>query len=110
MERETAVGTEIFSEAAEQGKASATDLSERARQVANNAAASAQNLAQRARERATTAAEALSNRASTVGDTLHRHGAQATGYVGRNVARYPLSAMLIAAAVGYGFAFLIHNR
>lgn len=108
MEREIGVGSENLGEAVEQGKAHAADFGERARQMASDAAASAQNLAQRAREQAATATDAL--RASPAGDALYRQGAQASTYVSRNVAQYPLSAVLIAAAVGYGLALLIHNR
>src|SRR5437667_12384174 len=48
---------------------------------------SAQMLTQRAREQAS----------------------QAGDYVARNVARYPVEALLVAGLIGYGIAFLIHR-
>ena len=59
----------------------------------------AQDLARRAREQA-----------SAAGDTLYRQGAVAGEYLSRNVNEYPLTALLVAAAIGYGLAYLIHNR
>ena len=35
---------------------------------------------------------------------------QAGDYVSRNVAQYPLEALLLAGLIGYGVGFLIHKR
>jgi hypothetical protein len=48
-----------------------------------------------------------------VGDAAaktYRQGVQASEYVSRNTAEQPLLALLIAAAVGYGIAYMIHRR
>ena len=58
----------------------------------------AQDIATRAREHAAPAAQAVYDR-----------GARAGQYVTRNVHNYPVTALLIAAAVGYGLAYLLHG-
>jgi hypothetical protein len=78
----------------EQAKAMARNVGEQARNMADNAGATAQDLARRAREQT---------------DTLYRQGAQAGEYLTRNVNEYPLTALLIAGAVGYGLAYLVHS-
>ena len=40
----------------------------------------------------------------------YAHGARATEYVSSNTAEQPLLALLIAGAIGYGIAYLIHGR
>ncbi len=66
--------------------------------VATNAGNAAQDLARRAREQT-----------SATADTLYKQGARASEYLTRNVNEYPLTALLIAGAIGYGIAFLMHN-
>jgi hypothetical protein len=47
-----------------------------------------------------------------VGDAAtktYRQGARAGEYVSRNTAEQPLLALLIAGAVGYGIAYMIHR-
>jgi hypothetical protein len=49
--------------------------------------------------------------AKQVGDaaaTTYRQGARAGEYVSQNTAEQPLLALLIAGAIGYGIAYLIH--
>jgi hypothetical protein len=40
----------------------------------------------------------------------YKQGAQAADYVSRNTAEQPLLALLIAGAVGYALAYMIHSR
>jgi hypothetical protein len=40
---------------------------------------------------------------------MYDQGARAGQYVTRNVHEYPATALLIAAAVGYGLAYLLHG-
>jgi hypothetical protein len=40
----------------------------------------------------------------------YRQGARATEYVSRSTAEQPLLALLIAGALGYAIAYLIHGR
>ena len=85
--------------ALEQAKAMARDVGEQARAAAADAGATAQDLARRAREQATAAS-----------DALYQQGMRAGEYLTENVNEYPLTALLIAGAIGYGIAFLIHAR
>ena len=85
----------MASDTLEQAKAMARDVGEQARA----AAADAQDLARRARDQATAAS-----------DALYQQGMRAGEYLTENVNEYPLTALLIAGAIGYGIAFLIHGR
>ena len=89
----------IAGEAMEQAKTIARTVGEQARAAAVDTGATAQDLARRAREQAAAAS-----------DTLYRQGARAGEYLTHNVNEYPLEALLIAAAIGYGIAHLIHSR
>jgi hypothetical protein len=78
----------------EQAKTMARNVGEQARNVANTATTTAQDLARRAREQT---------------DTLYQQGAHAGEYLSRNVNEYPLTALLVAGAIGYGLGYLIHS-
>jgi ElaB/YqjD/DUF883 family membrane-anchored ribosome-binding protein len=58
----------------------------------------AHDLASRAREQTAPATQAV-----------YDQGARAGQYVTRNIHQYPATALLIAAAVGYGLAYLLHG-
>jgi ElaB/YqjD/DUF883 family membrane-anchored ribosome-binding protein len=70
---------------------------EQAWSAASDAAATAQDLTRQAREQA-----------SAASDALKEQGARASEYVTRNVTQYPLTAVLVAGAIGYLTAYLIH--
>ena len=76
----------------------ARNVGEQARSAAATTTATAQDLARRAREQAAPAANAI-----------YEQGARAGEYVTRNVHEYPATALLIAGAIGYGLAYLIHS-
>jgi ElaB/YqjD/DUF883 family membrane-anchored ribosome-binding protein len=80
----------------------AQDLVHRASEQVSSAGAAAsetaQDLANSVREQAGPAAQAV-----------YDQGARAGHYVTRNVHQYPATALLIAAAVGYGLAYLLHG-
>jgi ElaB/YqjD/DUF883 family membrane-anchored ribosome-binding protein len=86
-------GSETMNEAATMARAAG----EQAWSAAGDAAATAQDLARQAREQA-----------SAAGDVLYQQGARAGEYVTRNVTQYPLTAVLVAGAIGYLTAYLIH--
>ena len=71
----------------QEGRGMIGATTEMARSAAASTAAGAQDLARRAREQTGAATEAMS----------------------RGVHHYPAAALLIAGAVGYGLAYLIHN-
>src|SRR5260370_42095315 len=75
------------------------NLGERARSAMADAEATAQEFAKLTREQAMMAT-----------DVLNQQGTRAGKYVSRNINEYPLSALLIAGAVGYGLAYLIHTQ
>jgi|SRR6266404_4799682 len=83
----------------EQAKAMARDVGEQARAAAADAGATAQDLARRGREQVAAASDALYQQSMRAGE-----------YLTENVNEYPLTALLIAGAIGYGIAFLIHAR
>jgi hypothetical protein len=60
-----------------------------------------------------TVRDAAIETAKQVGDaaaTTYRQGVRAGGYVSQNTAEQPLLALLIASAIGYGIAYMIHAR
>ncbi|HEX6442966.1 MAG TPA: hypothetical protein VF007_12315 [Stellaceae bacterium] len=75
------------------------NLGEQARSAMDDPGAAAQDLARRAREQA-----------SMAGDVLYQQGSRAGEYLSRNINEYPFAALLIAGAVGYGLAYLIHSQ
>ena len=77
--------------ATETARDMANRAAEQARSAMAKAGETAQDLANRAREQAAPAAQAV-----------YDQGARAGEYVTRNVHEYPTTALLIAAAVGYG--------
>lgn len=56
------------------------------------------------------AAQKAGAQASDIGERLYDRGLRAGQSVARTVEQQPLSAVLIAAALGYGIAYLVHRR
>ncbi|MGH7047555.1 MAG: hypothetical protein ACREE2_14330 [Stellaceae bacterium] len=56
------------------------------------------------------AAVKTGNRASDAAAKAYQQGAQAADVVSRTTAEQPLTALLVAVAIGYGIAYLIHGR
>jgi ElaB/YqjD/DUF883 family membrane-anchored ribosome-binding protein len=55
------------------------------------------------------AARDVANQASQAASAIYQQGARAGGSVSRYAAEQPLTALLVAAAIGYGVAYLIHR-
>jgi ElaB/YqjD/DUF883 family membrane-anchored ribosome-binding protein len=55
------------------------------------------------------AARDVANQASEAANAVYQQGARAGGSVSRYAAEQPLTALLAAAAIGYGIAYLIHR-
>ena len=51
----------------------------------------------------------VANQASQAATAVYQQGARAGGSVSHYTAEQPLTALLIAAAIGYGIAYLIHR-
>ena len=67
--------------------------------VMRGARATTQDLAKRAGEQTSAAT-----------DVVYEQGRRAGKYLTRNVNEYPLTAVLIAGAIGYGIGYLIHKQ
>ena len=78
----------------EQARTMAGNATEQVWSAAANASATAQDLAVKAREQTAIAR-----------DMLYQQGARASEYVNA----YPLTALVLAGALGYGLAFLMHR-
>src|SRR6266851_9202330 len=71
--------------------------------------AQASGIANQALEHATAMARNVGDQASAAGDALYQQSARAGRYVTRNVNQYPLPTLLVASAIGYLTAYLIHT-
>jgi len=83
---------------------------------ATAAAGSLTDLAGRARSAAVEAVNTVQGAAIETGKHVrdaaaetYRQGARAGEYVNRNTAEQPMLALLIAGAIGYGIAYMIHR-
>lgn len=56
------------------------------------------------------AARQVGNQASQAAAKVYEQGTWAGGHITRYTAEQPLTALLIAAAIGYGIAYLIHRQ
>jgi len=61
-------------------------------------------------EQAASMARNLGEQASAATGALYQQGTRAGDYVTRNLNEYPLPALLVAGAIGYGLAYLIHTQ
>jgi len=50
------------------------------------------------------------NKVSDVATETRKQGMKAADYLSQSTAEQPLLALLLAAAVGYGIAYLVHRR
>jgi len=101
----------------DQGRAIFQDLKtgtgeavEKATAVARDLSAAGTQAAAQAGELIKGAARDVGNQAGQAATALYQQGANAGGYLARFAAEQPLAALLIAAACGYGLAYLIHRR
>lgn len=90
-------------------KASASDAVGRAASLARDASAAGTQAASQAGEVAQDVARQVSNQASQAATALYQQGSTAGTYVSRYAAEQPWTALLLAAAIGYGIAYLIHR-
>jgi hypothetical protein len=88
------VGELMNSDTVNQATTMVRNVGEQVWSAASNAGGTAQELARQARDQVS----GMMNSSTRAGE-----------YVTRNVNEYPLAALLIAGAVGYGLAYLFHN-
>jgi len=100
----------------DQGKAMLQDARAAAGDAVNRATAVARDMSTAGTQAAAQAGEAMQGVARQVGTqasqaatTLYEQGTSAGTYVTRYTAEQPWTALLIAAAVGYGLAYLVHR-
>ena len=56
------------------------------------------------------AARQASDQATQAATNLYQQGSRASDFISRYTAEQPVTALLVAGAIGYGLAFLIHRR
>jgi hypothetical protein len=80
----------------------ATDFAQQASTVGGEAITQAGNVIQGV-------AREVGKQADQAATPLYQKGARTSGYVSRYAADQPLAALLVAGAIGYGLAYLIHR-
>jgi len=90
-------------------KTTAGDAVERATGVARDLSAAGSQAAAQASDVIQGVAREVGNQAGQAATTLYQQSATAGGYLSRYAAEQPMTALLLAAAVGYGLAYLIHR-
>jgi ElaB/YqjD/DUF883 family membrane-anchored ribosome-binding protein len=98
----------------QRGVASATEMGSNLANKAQAAATQASSTIQSAvtetgKQVADAAAKTYQQGAQAAADYVSKQGAQAAEYVKRNTAEQPWVALLIAGAIGYMLAYLIHG-
>jgi ElaB/YqjD/DUF883 family membrane-anchored ribosome-binding protein len=92
-----------------QAGSAASGASEAVRDVANRATEQAGSAMAKVGETAQNLANRAGEQAGPAVQAVYDQGARAGEYMTRNIHEYPATALLIAAAVGYGLAYLIHG-
>ena len=82
---------------------SAATLARQASEVGTQAMAQAGELVQGA-------AREAGNQATQAATNLYQQGSRAGDFISQYVAEQPVTALLVAGAIGYGLAYLIHHR
>lgn len=90
-------------------KATAGNAMERATAAAREASAAGSQAAAQAGEVIQGVAREVGNQAGQAATALYQQGSSAGNYVSRYAAEQPWTALLLAAALGYGLAYLIHR-
>jgi ElaB/YqjD/DUF883 family membrane-anchored ribosome-binding protein len=100
----------------DQGKPVLRDLQASAGAAIDKAAGLVRDATSAGIQAVTQASDAIQGAAREVGNqvdqavtTAYQHSTRAGGYVSRYAAEQPLAALLIAGAIGYGLAYLIHR-
>jgi ElaB/YqjD/DUF883 family membrane-anchored ribosome-binding protein len=90
-------------------KASAGDAIDKATALARDASAASSKAAAQAGEVAQDVARQVGNQVSQATTALYQQGSAAGNYLTRYTAEQPWTALLAAAAIGYGLAYLVHR-
>jgi ElaB/YqjD/DUF883 family membrane-anchored ribosome-binding protein len=95
---------------AEQLGQRAAESAEQLKEAAQNTAHHAADAAQRAAGRLGDARDTAWDVAQKVGADAYRRGEHAAHEIAEQVEERPLAALLIAGAIGYAIAYLLHAR
>jgi ElaB/YqjD/DUF883 family membrane-anchored ribosome-binding protein len=91
-------------------KAGTGDAVEKATALAREASSAAGQAVAQAGEVVQGVAREVGTQAGHAATTIYQQGARAGGSLTRYAAEQPLTALLIAGALGYGLAYLIHRQ
>ena len=94
----------------DQGKDIVQGMQSSAAALARQASDAGRQAAAQAGEVMQDAAREASNQATQAASNLYEQSSQAGDYISRYTAEQPVTALLIAGAIGYGLAYLIHRR
>ncbi|HMD63428.1 MAG TPA: hypothetical protein VKF83_05570 [Stellaceae bacterium] len=94
----------------DQGKAMMQDMQASAATLARQASEAGKQAVAQAGEVIQGAAREAGNQATQAANNLYQQGSRAGDYITRYAAEQPLAALLVAGAIGYGLAYLIHRR
>ena len=114
------VGT-MASDAAKQAGTAMQGRLDQGKEMMQDAQASAATLARQATEAGRQAmaqagelvqgtARQASNQATQAATNLYQQGSRAGDFISRYATEQPVTALLVAGAIGYGLAYLIHRR
>jgi ElaB/YqjD/DUF883 family membrane-anchored ribosome-binding protein len=101
-----ATATDAANNLIDSGKARIDEWQKTANSAIDQAKTTAHDLSSRVQD----TARQVQDKARATTDVLYEQGSQARDYMIRNMEERPLMALLVAGAVGYGLAYLIHRR
>ena len=94
----------------DQGKAMIQDAQASAAALARQASEAGRQAMTQAGELVQGAAREAGAQATQAATNLYQQGSRAGDFISQYVAEQPVAALLVAGAIGYGLAYLIHRR
>jgi ElaB/YqjD/DUF883 family membrane-anchored ribosome-binding protein len=94
----------------DQGKAMIQDAQASAATLARQATEAGRQAMAQAGELVQGTARQASNQATQAATNLYQQGSRAGDFISQYAAEQPVTALLVAGAIGYGLAYLIHRR
>jgi ElaB/YqjD/DUF883 family membrane-anchored ribosome-binding protein len=94
----------------DQGKAMIQDAQTSAATMARQASEAGRQAMAQAGELVQGAAREAGNQATQAATNLYQQGSRAGDFISQYAAEQPIAALLVAGAIGYGLAYLIHRR
>jgi ElaB/YqjD/DUF883 family membrane-anchored ribosome-binding protein len=94
----------------DQGKAVIQDAQASAATLARQTTEAGRQAMAQAGELVQGAAREAGNQATQAATNLYQQGSRAGDFISRYATEQPVTALLVAGAIGYGLAYLIHRR